>query len=194
MAKFELLVERTLYKHIVQQINTAWKKGIRLHVMGFGSLRFYPCIAFFCGDDPCQHRISGIQESNTRHGCVYCLYPTLTGVIYDPAEHLPRDVTELKRLCAIAEEITCLEGSDALKLPVSDEQQHVLSVLKYQNVHPHANPFHYAEMGADNDIYRANPPDLLHLFCAGLMKGMTQWILTIILEINVKGNYVIYYI
>ena len=97
----------------MQKINTAWEKGLRLHVMGFFSLRFYPCIAFFFGDDPCQHRISVIQESNTRHGCVYCLYPTLTGVIFDPEVHLPRDVKELKRLCTIAKEITCLEGSDA---------------------------------------------------------------------------------
>ena len=100
ISKFELLIDRTLYKYLVKQINVAWVQGIRFHVLGYGLLTFYPCIAFFCGDDPCQHRISGMQEGNTRHGCVYCLYPTLTGVVYDSKVHLPRDAAELKRFCS----------------------------------------------------------------------------------------------
>jgi len=56
----------------------------------------------------------------------------------------------------------------------------VLGTLKKQNVHPHMNPFHYAPMGSNNDIYLANSPDTLHLFCAGLMKALVGWTLTII--------------
>jgi len=66
-------------------------------------------------------------------------------------------------------------------------QKNIIKMLQNQNVHPHSNPFHFVAMGHDNHIYKANPPDLLHLFCAGLMKSLTQWILTIILEINAKG-------
>jgi len=152
-------------------------------VLGRGLLKFYPCIAFFCGDDPCQHRISGIQESNTRHGCIYCLYPTLKGIVYDPQIHRPRNANELKVLCSLAKEIH--RGGHRRMLTI--EQKNVLKVLRNQNAHPHSNPFHFAAMGHDNDIYKANPPDLLHLFCAGLMKSLTQWVLTILLEINSKG-------
>jgi len=173
----------------VKQINYAWNKGVQYFVLGKGLLKFYPCIAFFCGDDPCQHRISGIQESNTKHGCVYCLYPTLKGVVYDPQIHIPRNPNELKVLCSSAEHIyiSQIAGIGNRIMPTI-AQKKVLKALRNQNVHPHSNPFHFAAMGHDNHIYKANPPDLLHLCCAGLMKSLTQWVLTILLEINSKGK------
>ena len=56
------MVERTLYKYLVKQLNSAWELGVKYHLLGYGLLTFYPCIAFFCGDDPCQHRISGLRK------------------------------------------------------------------------------------------------------------------------------------
>lgn len=149
---------------------------------------------FFCGDDPCQHRISGLQEGNTKYGCVYCTYPIASGDVYDPDVHRPRNADDLKRLCAIAEDITAFEMNNATRQPLSREQKRLLKTLKDQNVHPYTNPFHFSPMGYDNDIYKANPPDLLHLFCAGLMKSLTQWTLTIILEVNRESNMQIFYI
>lgn len=187
--KFELLVERSLYTHLVKQLNAAWDNGIQYHVLGSGLHTFYPCVCFFCGDDPCQHRISGLQESNTRYGCVYCLYPTFHGVVYDPNVHLPRDSESLKALCSIAEEISKAEITNSVRLPLTSEQKNAIDTLKNQNVHPHVNPFHYCPLGGyDNNIYKANPPDLLHLFCAGLMKSLTQWTLTIIMQVNSKNK------
>ena len=165
----------------------AWEKGIKYHVLGFGLMTLYPCIAFFCGDDPCQHRISGLQEGNSRHGCVYCLYPTLTGAVYDPTIHLDRNASELKRLCSIAEEVFSIDNDINIR-NLSVAHKEAINLLQLQNVHAHSNPFHFAPMGANNNIYKGNPPDLLHMFCAGLMKGMVQWILTIILELHGKGK------
>jgi len=109
-----------------------------------------------------------------------------TGAIYDPAVHIPRDADELKRLCAIAEEISTARMVNTIRMPLTLEQKTILKKLNDQNVHAHTNPFHFSPMGFDNNIYRANPPDLLHLFCAGLMKSLTQWTLTIILALNSK--------
>jgi len=180
-------VERTLYKYVVKQLNSAWERGIQYHVLGRGLMTFYPCISFFCGDDPCQHRISGLQEGNTSYGCVYCSFPTLKGNVYNPLEHLPRDVESIKRFCAIAEQVTCVEMGQIPRFQTNPELKAAIRALESQNIHPHENPFHYAPMGYDNHIFKANPPDLLHLFCAGLMKSLTQWVLTIILQVNCEG-------
>jgi len=105
------------------------------------------------------------------------MFPTLEGVRYNPDEHKPRDVKENKRLCEIAEHISkkLVDGTN-----ISKEETEILTSLRKQNVHAHMNPFHYAPMGSNNDIYIANPPDTLHLFCAGLMKALLGWTLTII--------------
>lgn len=189
VSKFELLVERTLYTYMVKQINNAWENGIKYHVLGFGSpMTLYPCVSFFCGDDPCQHRISGLQEGSTGHGCVYCLFPTTKGIVYDPAVHLPRNVDEISRCCSIAEKFASMEmGNEAREHPDA-EQKRAIDILRKQNVHAHENPFHHVAMGYSNNIFKANPPDILHLFCAGLMKSLTQWVLTIILQVNSQSK------
>ena len=108
----------------------------------------------------------------------------MKGNVYNPVEHLPRDFEATKHYCAIAEEVTSLEMEQVRRLPNNPQQKAAIRALQSQNVHPHENPFHHAPMGHDNHIFKANPPDLLHLFCAGLMKSLTQWILTIILQVN----------
>lgn len=183
------MIERTLYKYLVKQLNSAWETGIKYHVLGCGLMTFYPCLAFFCGDDPCQHRVSGLQEGNSVYGCVYCLFPTTKGLVYDPAKHHPRDAEEIKLLCSIAEEVTSMEMGNTMATSITVHQKEAITRLKNLNVHCHENPFHYAPMGVNNNIFKANPPDLLHLFCAGLMKSLTQWVLTIILQVNSKSKF-----
>jgi len=105
------------------------------------------------------------------------MFPTLEGVRYNPDEHKPRDVQGMKRLCESAEHIS-KKLADGIN--ISKEENEIILSLRKQNVHAHMNPFHYAPMGSNNDIYLANPPDTLHLFCAGLMKALVGWTLTII--------------
>jgi len=105
------------------------------------------------------------------------MHPTLEGSRYDPEKHRPRCVTTLKQKCEIAEQLS-IKLADGANL--SRDEKVFIADLEYQNVHAHQNPFHYAPMGHNNDVYKANPPDLLHLFCAGLFKALAGWILTII--------------
>jgi len=114
------------------------------------------------------------------------MFPTSKGMVYDNTKHLPRDVDGIIRMCTIAEAVTSMEMGDAAQVQINKEQKIAIDNLRAQNVHCHQNPFHYAAMGIDNNIFKANPPDLLHLFCAGLMKSLTQWVLTIILQVNCK--------
>jgi len=132
-------VERSLYDILTKSLLEAWDKGLQMHVLGHGVLALYPCICFFCGDDPCQHRVSGLQESNTRYGCVYCMFPTQEGVRYNPVDHKPRNVVEIQELCDAAERIS-QELSNGKKT-ISKEEKKVLGILKKQNVHPHMNLF-----------------------------------------------------
>jgi len=41
---------------------------------------FVPCVAFFVGDDPQQHRQAGLQEGNCLHGCTDCTYSYKDGL------------------------------------------------------------------------------------------------------------------
>jgi len=152
--------------------------GVELHVLGVGKMKFYPCIAFFCGDDPSQHRVSGLQEGNPRHGCIYCNYPTLSGEIYDPSKHLPRDPVYIHGQQIIVDNL-----NPSVRKQTGIEKAAMKELQKY-NIHPFVSPFHDAPMGENGNIYNATPPDLLHLFCAGLMKSCTAWITTIISAVH----------
>ena len=178
---FELLIERKFWSEMVNSIKIWWEIGVELYVLGIGKLKFYPCIAFFCGDDPSQHRISGLQEGNPRHGCIYCNYPTLSGEIYDPTKHLPRNPVWIHTQQVI------VDGLD-LSHPLTVDQKAAMKALKNYNIHPFVSPFHDAPMGVNGNIYNATPPDLLHLFCAGLMKSCTAWITTIISAIQKESS------
>jgi len=107
------------------------------------------------------------------------MYPTLEGARYDPVIHLPRNAEELKRDCEMAEGISS-KLVIGRRQPLQPWEKDLLKKLQAQNVHAHRNPFHYAPMGANNDIYQANPPDTLHLFCAGLLKALLGWTLSIV--------------
>jgi hypothetical protein len=59
------------------------------------------------------------------------------------------------------------------------EDKVVMDELQSLSVVPILNAFFDVPMGADNHIYKT-PPDVFHVFCAGLMKSTSSWILTII--------------
>ena len=157
--------------------------------MGHGIKTFYPRIAFVCGDYPSQHRISGLSEGLATYGCTYCNYKTSSGLVYDPTRDTPRDITTISARCVEAEPLMNILMNGGR---LSKRQKQTINRLTAYNIHPYVNSFHNAPMGYKWDIYKAVPPDLLHLFCAGLMKSMAGWALTIISEIakipNGKSN------
>ena len=53
----------------MEGIKQHWENGgIRVHVLGQGMKLLFPCVAFFVGDDPQQHRQAGLQKGNFLHG------------------------------------------------------------------------------------------------------------------------------
>ena len=59
------------------------------------------------------------------------------------------------------------------------EEMQVLVTMQKKGYHPIYNPFFNAPFGPNNSIYNS-PPDLMHLFSAGLIKSVLLWTMTII--------------
>ena len=118
-----------------------------------------------------------------KHECTYCNYPTINGGVYNSTnpKHFPRDINKLTEACNEAELIS-IKMSDNVFLDKTEKQK--IKDLAAQSVHPYKNPFHDAPMGIGGNIYKSTPPDLLHLFCSGLMKVVAGWILTIIISLS----------
>ena len=182
---FELYVERTFWHTLIEIISNYSVRGVKLQVLGQGIKTFYPRIAFVVGDDPAQHRISGLSEGMATHGCTYCNYNTRTGLVYDPQVDTIRDIDTIRRDCSIAKPLMqrVMQGQKLNK-----QENIIIKKLQAQNVHPYLNPFFNAPMGFENNIYQGATPDLLHLFCAGLMKSLVQWVMTIISCISQYPN------
>ena len=177
---FDLLVEREVWKEIIKCVNKYWNEGVNLHVLGYGSKLFFPCVAFFVGDEPQQRRQAGIQEGNCTHSCIYCTYSSKDG-LYDERRHLPRNFEENKRLCTEGDKIL---SKKSLGNVVSRTEEKVLDNLKSRNVQPFSNPLFNAPLGYNSNVYIATPPDTSHLFCAGLMKSLTKTIMSIIHKVS----------
>ena len=177
----------------MDEIKYCWENGVRLHTLGQGMRVFYLCISFFCGDDPSQHRICGLFEGICKHGCTYCNYPTINGGIYSliNPNHSPRDIDTLAESCIEAELIS-IKMSNNVEIDKDEKQK--IKELTAQSVHPYKNPFHDAPMGVGGNIYKSSPPDLLHLFCSGLMKAVAGWTLTIIMSLNNQTGKLSFYI
>ena len=179
--RFDLLVEREYWKEIVKGLRKHWETGIQMHVLGKGIKTFFPCVAFFVGDDPQQHRQAGLECGNCIHGCIYCTYSYKDG-LYNDKIHLPRDANDIIKRCCEAER-SLYEHASGRVLSRSEESN--LKYLKAQNIHPFVNPMSFAPMGdSNNNIFRATPPDLLHNFCAGLMKSLVKSIISIIYAVS----------
>ena len=150
-------------------------------MLGQGIKTFYPRVAFIVGDDPSQHRICGLSEGMARHGCTFCNCNTLHGLVYDPIRDIPRDITLIREECVKAERITNKFMSMKKNgFKISPEDKLLMKKLKHKNIHPYINPFHAAPMGFNNNIFKGAPPDLLHVYCAGLMKSLVNWVMTIV--------------
>jgi len=179
--RFDLLVEREYWKEIVKGLKSHWENGIQMHVLGEGIKTFYPCVAFFVGDDPQQHRQAGLETGNCIHGCTYCTYSYKDG-IYNEEIHRPRDNNDIIKRCCEAERSLCEQGNGQA---ITKSEENNIKYLKAQNIHPFVNPFFFAPMGdPSNNIFRATPPDLLHNFCAGLMKSLVKSIISIIYAVS----------
>lgn len=59
------------------------------------------------------------------------------------------------------------------------QQQHDFKLCKTLCVLPIISPFNTVPMGHNNNMTR-NIPDLLHIFCGGIMKSVLMWVLIII--------------
>ena len=181
---FDLLVEREVWKEILKCINKFWDDGVELHVLGYGSKLFFPCVAFFVGDEPQQRRQAGIQEGNCTYSCIYCMYSSKDG-LYDERRHLPRNFEDNRRLCADGDRILAKKSVGNI---ISRAEEKILDNLKSRNVQPYTNPLFNAPLGYNSNVYVATPPDTLHLFCAGLMKSLTKTILSITHKVSQLNN------
>ena len=93
-----------------------------------------------------------------------CIYSPKEGRLYDPAVDLPRDAAAIARLCTTAE--IAKDNASAKKLMA-------------MSIHPWISPLQDVPMGYDNNIFKT-PPDLFHVFSAGLLKHAVIWVLTIV--------------
>jgi len=182
--QFDLLVEREFWKEIVKGLRTNYESGVKLHILGQGIKLFFPCIAFFAGDEPQQRRTAGMQTGNCTFSCIYCRYSYKDG-IYDPSVHTLRDYQAIKSKCCLAELATYKRS---IQENISTQEKLVLNEFSEQNIQPFINPFFYAPMGINNNILRATPPDTLHCFGAGLMKSLVKTIITIIFNLSSKDD------
>jgi len=181
---FDRLVERECWNEIIKCVSKHWESGVKLMVLGQGIKLFFPCIAFFVGDEPQQRRQSGLQEGNCIHSCIYCTYSSRDGV-YNHVVHRRRDYEDIKYRCNQAEKAIA-------KLNVNEHitptEQANLRFLREQNIQPYSNPLYDAPLGYNNNVFTCTPPDTLHLFCAGLMKSLTKTIVSIVHGITTKNK------
>jgi len=130
-------VERECWNEIIKCVSKHWESGVKLMVLGQGIKLFFPCIAFFVGDEPQQRRQSGLQEGNCIHSCIYCTYSSRDGV-YNHVVHRRRDYEDIKYRCNQAEKAIA-------KLNVNEHitptEQANLRFLREQNIQPYSN--HY---------------------------------------------------
>ena len=180
---FDRLVERECWNEIIKCVSKRWESGVKLMVLGQGVKLFFPCIAFFVGDEPQQRRQSGLQEGNCIHSCIYCTYCYKDGVY--KYIHRRRNYDDIKHRCNQAE-ISISKLNHNVQLT-----PHELANMKYlreQNIHPYSNPLYNAPMGYNNNVFTCTPPDTLHLFCAGLMKSLTKTVVSIVHGVTTKNK------
>jgi len=108
------------------------------------------------------------------HNCNYSYKDGL----YNEMVHLTRKYPEIVMKCSLAEATS--ERLCNGEHQISKIEEVNLAELRYYNMHSFRNPAFYAPMGYDSYIFLANPPDILHNFCAGLMKSLVRFILTIV--------------
>jgi hypothetical protein len=167
------------WKFCIEQIQPAATNGMTMKVLGVdGTNTFYPRIAFHVGDDPAQHDVSSIKcGSMVRHPCIMCNYDLRQSEPYVFNMNNFRNLNvELVNEIQMAELIYL---KDLKGIPKGVGEKDFLENLENKGYHPISNPFFNAPFGPNNSIYNS-PPDLMHLYSAGLIKSVLLWTLTII--------------
>ena len=135
-------------------------------------IALYNTLIILVGDEPAQKRITGCFEGNCNFPCMNCTYSVKKGVLYDPRADLLRNAVVISKLCVLSEE----KGDKAA-------EKRLLSA----SVQPWISPLHGIPMGIGNDYFKT-PPDLFHVFSAGLLKSAVLWVLTIVHTISVLDS------
>ena len=167
------------WKLCIETIQLSASRGMEMKILGHeGTKIFYPRIAFHIGDDPAQHEVASIKcGSMVRHPCIKCMYDLRASETYvfniKNFRNLNHDLLNEIRM---AESINLKVLKKEHREPGENE---LLDTLEKKGYLPINNPFFDAPFGPDNSIYNS-PPDLMHLFSAGLIKSVLLWTLIII--------------
>ena len=179
IAFFKKQIFFEFWQQCLETIQPAANRGIELKILGQYQTRiFYPRIAFHVGDNPAQHDVASIKcASKVQYPCIRCMYDLRKGGAYVyNADNFRIVNEELLNNIRIAQ--SCYLKS--LKGEVREaEEKEVLVTMQKKGYHPIYNPFFDAPFGPNNSIYNS-PPDLMHLFSAGLIKSVLLWTMTII--------------
>jgi len=176
MKLFHMQVTRTVWEYIVNIVNHYWLNGVNMHVLGQGVKCFYPCVAYFAGDLPQQHEVVGVREKG-RYGCTYCMYDTFACAKYNAHSHISRHYdniyNDIKRAEVIANKVS-------KKMLIMKHEERILNDINLKCIHPILSPFHACPFGYNTHLFNFTGPDLLHVFCGGLMKSMAKFVLSIV--------------
>lgn len=177
---FSLSIINQFWKLCLSPIIEGYSEGIELRIIGDPSTYiFYPCVAFSVGDEPGQKEMLGCYNApQVNMPCTKCTYSPKTGVLYDPSLHPLRNAAESKKLCSDAVKLLATG-----KIPKTHE---TFKALQNLSLHAYNNVLHDVPMGINNHLFNA-PPDLLHTYCAGMMKSIMIWTMTILDSIS-KSN------
>jgi hypothetical protein len=203
---FHQTIHQKFWSLCSSSITNHSEKGVRLRMLGGREHHMYPVLAFILGDEPAQKLACSLKSSQSKRPCVQCTFCPDDDEIYSPEKYPNRDFLDTKQMCLQAdsaikrndlakyneqlrnlEKATTRDGVLKKKWNMpklsncvfdSDDKE-VMDELQSLSVVPIVNAFFDVPMGSDNHIYKT-PPDVFHVFCAGLMKSGASWILTII--------------
>jgi hypothetical protein len=183
---FELHIDRSFWVAVFRSVTAAWQDGVEMYVLGLGWRKIYVAIPFPIGDDPALHRLLMAFEANCHHACLTCMYPTRTGVKYDPALHVLRNAEWTHENQYRGEGYRIKRISDRL----TAAERNVLSELEGASLHAMRCPLSEVPMGSNNTIHDVGSC-LLHVWPGGIVKSALLNSMTILVEISkdVSGLY-----
>jgi hypothetical protein len=213
---FCLKINQMYWKLVTKSIRENYNNGVLIKLLGDRIYHFMPVVPFTVGDEPAQHLLSGVMQGNANRSCVNCTYRRKDNLPYSIQNYPPRNADLILTMCAEAEKINKRKylhldlPEEADKMQASYERarnnkitridkttvkKHAysaveLSTIKYlseNSIEPMSNAFHGVYMGYRTSIYDT-PGDLFHVFCAGLQKSATSWIMTIVDSLSKLDN------
>ena len=180
------LMEVTNYywNKVLKPINDGFVNGYNMRILGKrGIFRVHPVVPYVIADYMDQTYLRHFYSNMSHSGCVVCTYPTRQpDVVYDKQIHVKKDMAMLNDL-AIRGQNAYTKKRQGSQLSAVENRDLIL--CQEACVHPLPSPFLDSEfkMGSNNSM--ANYiPDLLHVFCGGIMKSCVQWIISIVMSFN----------